>query len=551
MATDVLRIALAVDSEYVAAWQHLMIERLQAAEGMVLTAVIFREPVKLPLSTRINQACLWLLRRVDGLLFSCPSTAQEPRSLLDLTGDITLCHTGGKRYWQLLAGQKVDVLIELTGQAVPPELAEWPGQGVWRHFYGNPAALHDRHVGLHEYCSASDEIISGIERLLPGCEEPEPVFCATTSMDPVSVSRGIEHTLWKMAEFMPQRLQELQQVGAENFRISIQQRHFLFKAESADAGNPLGIGTTLLITVKYLRNLMRKLYRQRLRREQWILLVGEDSGTDIAACTLSRFRKLIPPSDRFWADPCVVEHDGEYWVFFEELEYARGIGHLACMRMNEDGSHSGVIKVLEKPYHLSYPFVFDYQGQYYMVPETADNHTVELYRCEEFPHRWVFEKNLMEGVDAYDSTLLEHDGRWWLFASMRQHENCLTNEALYLFHADNPLSTDWQPHPQNPVVASASQARPAGRLFEKDGSLYRPSQNCAGAYGKGLNINLIRQFDRQIYREETVHRCQPEGECDLVGMHTLDSRGRLTVSDAVQIHWRPGVLHRWLAKAGI
>lgn len=549
MAADSLRIALVVNDEYVPAWQYLMLERLQANRGVALAAVVFVKSQPLSWRWRINAAFLKSLRWGDGLLFRCANTAQQPRSILPLVGDITLCDAGSQRYRQLLKEQPVDVVLDLGGQASLPALAAWARHGVWRHFYGHPADLHERYTGLREYVAGRDEIVSGIERLTADSVVTEELFCATTSTDPVSISRGIEHTLWKMAEFMPQRLQELQHRGAESFRESIRVRHRPVREATVHATSAPGLGTSLLIALLYVRNFFRKLYHAHLRREQWILLVA-DSQKTAGDFTLEQFRKLVPPPDRFWADPCVVNHEGEFWVFFEELEYARGIGHLACIRMNADGSHSEPCKVLEKPYHLSYPFVFSYQGQYYMVPETAQNHTVELYRCETFPHQWVFEKNLMEGVDAYDSTLLEHDGRWWLFASMRQHKNCLSNEALYLFHADSPLSTQWQAHPQNPVVASASQARPAGRIFEKDGQLYRPSQNCAGAYGKGLNINLIQQLDTATYREETIYRCQPEGRRDLVAMHTLDSDAGLTVSDAVLLYRRLGALDRLLAKAG-
>lgn len=173
-----------------------------------------------------------------------------------------------------------------------------------------------------------------------------------------------------------------------------------------------------------------------------------------------------------------------------------------------------------------------------MIPETADNQTIELYRCEEFPHRWVFEKNLMNQVEAYDSTLLEYDGRWWLFTNMRKHVSCSSHESLYLFYADSPLSDAWIAHPHNPIETRSSHARPGGRIFLEEGKLYRPSQNCAGSYGRGLNLNQILQLDEQIYRESTISQCLPEGQSDLNGMHTLDSCPGLVVSDALLVHKR-------------
>ena len=69
--------------------------------------------------------------------------------------------------------------------------------------------------------------------------------------------------------------------------------------------------------------------------------------------------------------------------------------------------------------HLSYPFVLEHEGEVWMVPETSAAGTIELYRAEAFPHRWTREAVLVEGVEASDATLVQHDGRWWMLATVR------------------------------------------------------------------------------------------------------------------------------------
>lgn len=547
MSANIFRVALIVDGEYISAWQHLMLERMQAAGNVMLVAVIFRPPVNPSPAQRANCFLLSVLHWFDARLFKAPANAQAPTSFLDLVGDVMLCTAGSRRYREWLTEQELDLAIDLTGQEPLAAVMATARYGVWRHFQGSPAALDDSYVGIREYANRHDEIVSGVERCLSGQPSPERIFYATTSTDPVSINRGIERTLWKMADFIPQRLRELAEVGEDVFFHNVRGRIRQFPVTQQYAATIPGLLTTLRILWRYPGSFIRKVYNALFRNEQWILLTRE-AGDASSICTLEHFRKLIPPRDRFWADPFVVEHEGEQYVFFEELIYAQGLGHLACIRLNADGSHSEPVTILEKPYHLSYPFIFKHKGQYYLIPETAGNRTIEVYRCEMFPHRWVFEKNLMEDVEAYDSTLLEHAGRWWMFVSMRSHQSCSPNEALYLFHADDPLSTEWQAHPQNPVVARASHARPAGRIFEEGGKLYRPSQNCAGVYGRGLNINLIRQLDVHDYREETVSCCMPDGAYDMNGVHTLAIGENISVSDAVHVHRRLGMLDRWVVK---
>jgi hypothetical protein len=41
--------------------------------------------------------------------------------------------------------------------------------------------------------------------------------------------------------------------------------------------------------------------------------------------------------------------------------------------------------VLERPYHLSYPYVFFVGDDAFMLPETAANGAIELYRAVSFP----------------------------------------------------------------------------------------------------------------------------------------------------------------------
>ena len=86
--------------------------------------------------------------------------------------------------------------------------------------------------------------------------------------------------------------------------------------------------------------------------------------------TFFRFKKIIPPIDRFWADPFVIEKDNKYYIFIEELMYETYKGHISLIIMNKKGNYTKPVKVLEKNYHLSYPFLIEDGGNLYMIPET-------------------------------------------------------------------------------------------------------------------------------------------------------------------------------------
>jgi hypothetical protein len=187
--------------------------------------------------------------------------------------------------------------------------------------------------------------------------------------------------------------------------------------------------------------------------------------------------------------------------------------------------------VLQRPYHLSYPFVFEWEDGLFMIPETAENGTVELYRCEEFPHRWSLVKVLLDGVRAFDSTLVRDGGLWWLFTSIAA-PGAAPSEDLSIYWSHS-LPGPWIPHPGNPVVRDVRRARGAGPIFRRDGNLFRPSQDCGADYGSAVWINRIERLDRTSYRETPVARIEPDPRAGMRCLHTFGAEGRLRVVDFV------------------
>ncbi len=263
--------------------------------------------------------------------------------------------------------------------------------------------------------------------------------------------------------------------------------------------------------------------------DQWVLMTA----TGVAYDSLSwpALHPLAPEKDRYWADPFVIQRGDRYYVFVEEKIYAAGQGRIACLTLDERGNLDSHRTVLERPYHLSYPFVFDFQGELYMLPETASQRTVELYRCARFPDEWTFVQTLMTDIYAVDSTLLEHQGKWWLFANVKGPGGS-SLDALHLFYAENPLTEAWRPHPHNPIVHDLRSARPAGRIFARDGRLIRPAQDSSRRYGYALKFNRILRLNETEYEEVTESAFAPQGG-NILGTHTFNQAGAMTVLDAV------------------
>jgi len=287
----------------------------------------------------------------------------------------------------------------------------------------------------------------------------------------------------------------------------------------------------LLAPIKTIPRYILKKIRRLLYRDQWSLFYSFDSdykkeflqGKPIA---------MIPILDHFWADPHIIKKDLDHYIFFEELFYKDGKGHISYLKIDKNGNISPARKILEKPYHLSYPFIFQYQNEYHMIPESAANGTVDLYQCLDFPQKWIFRKTLLRNLYALDTTVLEWDENWWLFTTIRGHEGASSFDELFLFYAKDLLSEKWTPHPENPIISDVRYARPAGKIFLSKGKLYRPSQDSSVRYGYGVRINQIDTLSKTEYHERNVDFIQPLWDKRLVATHTFSRTSELTVMDA-------------------
>ena len=251
---------------------------------------------------------------------------------------------------------------------------------------------------------------------------------------------------------------------------------------------------------------------------------------------------MMPPKDRFWADPFPIERDGRYFIFIEELPFSTNKGHISVMEVRTDGSWTQPVKVLEQSYHMSYPFLFEWQGDLFMLPETGQNRTVEVYRCHHFPDDWRLESVLLENVNSADATLVQIGDRWWMFVNIGEVGTELYDE-LHLYHADQPFG-QWVPHRNNPVKSDARSARPGGNFFWYEGQLYRPAQCCVPLYGSALSLNRVEHIGADTFNEQQVAHLTPDWRPGLLGVHTFNRAGRLTVVDGFQRTSRFGAVQK-------
>jgi hypothetical protein len=155
--------------------------------------------------------------------------------------------------------------------------------------------------------------------------------------------------------------------------------------------------------------------------------------------------------------------------------------------------------VLRESFHLSYPYVFEVDGQFYMVPESFMAGSISLYKATLFPIRWV-RTAILVPEELVDASLFYYEDLWWMFACPRPRHH----DSLNLYYSRN-LSGPWLPHLSNPLVSrSRRNARPGGRVLVLEDGIVRFSQDCGPRYGSAVRAFRISKLTTASYSEEEV-----------------------------------------------
>ncbi len=537
-----LRIGLLIDSFVQRKWIHQVIEEIQSSGFAEIKVVIKNEAPSKPSQGRLksywqNRKYLLyaLYGKIDEGRVKVKPDAFAPADLKDLLGDIPIVPVTPKMKaysdWfteetlKQIREYDLDVALCFGFRILKGEALKIARHGVWSFHHGDNLVNRGGPAGFWEVMDGAPVTGSVLQILTEDLDNGRVIYRSwSPTSDRFSVKANRNNLYWKSAAFVIRKLKDL----AAGIPVSPPEND-LYRPYSNRLYRMPTNGEMFSRLSRLAARYAASKYQAALYNDQWALAYRFRSGPGDANNTLYRFKRLLPPKDRFWADPFAIKADDRYYVFLEELLYETGKGHISVIELDRKGVVKGPTKVLDRDYHLSYPFVFEWNGDYYMVPESAANKTVELYRAKSFPFVWQLEKVLLTDVRAKDATLAEIDGKWWMFVSLSEHS---IPDELYLYSAETPLGP-WTPHQRNPVKSDVRGSRPAGALFEWNGEVYRPAQDSSGRYGYAISINRLKQLDDEQFSEEPVSSILPNWDKDLLATHTISIVDDLTVVDCL------------------
>lgn len=212
-----------------------------------------------------------------------------------------------------------------------------------------------------------------------------------------------------------------------------------------------------------------------------------------------QYHLVDTPVGTWVADPFLYEADGEHYLFVELFDNKE---NKACIAYYQfiNGKPVYQDKIIDQPYHMSYPCVFEHQGAHYMIPETFANLTIDLYKANDFPKQWEKVKCLASGERYMDTTVLKQEKMYFAVSYRKMRRNW----RLDVFNLDMDQL-------KMTLIGSklyeANIGRPAGNFIHENG-LIRPAQNCARKYGEELILYKVDGFGCENYEEHEVRRIE-------------------------------------------
>ncbi|MCM1101475.1 MAG: hypothetical protein NC079_08235 [Clostridium sp.] len=203
----------------------------------------------------------------------------------------------------------------------------------------------------------------------------------------------------------------------------------------------------------------------------------------------------------FYADPMLFTYRGEKYLFTEAFDMKLQIGRIAISSY-ANGAFTEPKVIIKCPYHMSYPCVFEYKDKVYMIPETSQNGTLEIWKAKGNLYTWKRHGRLLNKVKYADSTILLVGREVYLFS----YED---NGGKYITHIFELNPDTLQVTEIENIVHDRNDKRPAGNfVLQPTGQIFRPVQNNIRSYGESMLVNRVTSI--KPFTESKVYEICPE-----------------------------------------
>ncbi|UZD23058.1 glucosamine inositolphosphorylceramide transferase family protein [Algoriphagus halophytocola] len=419
-----------------------------------------------------------------------------------------------------LKGLDLDVILRHEFNIIKGEILNIPKYGVWSLHHGDNFVNRGGPAGFWEIIEKHEVVGVTLQKLTPELDGGLIIEKAFYNIN-WSFIKNQQFIQFSSIQLV---LKNIRKISYGRFDVS----------KSLTYSYPLYRSPGLAATLAYLTNFYKEffllVYHRFLSKKGdnfWKLYFGKG---EFIYAPLFRAKEIPVPEGEFWADPFLLVKDGVKYLFFERFRFER---QSACISVGilENARVSGIKDVIDDGSHMSYPNVFEDEGEIFMIPETCAKKRLEVYKAVDFPYKWELYSTAFEGEQIADVNFMrDTEGKAWIFFSKGFWHDL--NSDLYIYQIDSLRLEKLTPHLLNPVIIDARIARNGGKIYQKNGEYFRPSQrNVKGKYGFGVNVNQILELSLEEYNETKIVSAYPSFKPNITGFHHVDSHDDFYLMD--------------------
>lgn len=261
-----------------------------------------------------------------------------------------------------------------------------------------------------------------------------------------------------------------------------------------------------------------------------------------------KFHAMKITSKGWYADPILYEYQGKTYVFMEYFDNKKKKGAISYCEVR-NGEFTKAQVILEEPWHLSFPLVFEINGDIYMMPECSETEAVMIYKAVAFPNSWELVKKYSVDSLLVDSVIYKNNRDVYFISGKQNRKNLLSNKLLFakvlINNVDFEIDFDSMQRINEEAVYS-ELCRNGGPIIKENGMDIRVAQEAKnGDYGVSIAFYDIKGIDEENYEEVFIQRrTVSDVNVDLPvtylidGIHTYSATNCYEVIDLHYRHFR-------------
>ena len=249
---------------------------------------------------------------------------------------------------------------------------------------------------------------------------------------------------------------------------------------------------------------------------------------------------LKMPKGGWFADPFILDvKDNEIQVLVEEMPVGKTKGVITLLKIDRHNLELISKKViLEQPTHLSFPCILREKGKIFIYPENANSGKLDVYEYDPTTETAIYFKTICDDV-VWDSCITDLFGEKMLFTSA--HHDLILD--IYKWDENKDRFLPWKQ-----IKSNNRNSRMGGQLFQYQGNIYYPAQDCNSGYGSAIQIKKIDYINENFSFEIVKKIMSPHPKMKL-GLHTLNEYKGVVIIDVLGYrHPLWGSIVDWIIK---